>query len=123
MGIPTHFTIKCQQPLPQHARIPVIKAIRYLTGIGLREAKEASESDKKTTYAISPYYISNHLSPMTEILSNFAILKQNNVEVFCVADLLDKMRSFAKDALDLGEDELGNEILQLILAEKLRRGI
>ena len=53
---------------------------------------------------------------------HFRILRQENVQVGPpVHKILEELRRLGSQALLQGEDELANEILQLVLAEKLRR--
>lgn len=102
-------------------KIAVIKAIRSLTGTGLKEAKDASEYqgpqtwEVRTTYMDGPDY-------QFEIEGFIRILVSNGVQVQnSVYQILQELRELGSQALLQGEDELANEILQLVLAEKLRR--
>jgi hypothetical protein len=80
-------------------KVAVIKAIRTLTGLGLKEVN-------------TDYEIDNQLQ----------ILRSYGVEVGDpICRLIEELRKLGSQALLQGEDELANEILQLVLAEKLRR--
>lgn len=102
-------------------KIQVIRSIRQLTGLGLKESKDTSERvGVEQTLCINPAYFINTDNPMPEILSAFDLLKYNGVQVMHTQTLITRLRELAKDALELNEDELGNEILQLLLVQKLR---
>lgn len=102
-------------------KVSVIKAIRTLTGLGLKEAKDASERPgiRQVFPLVLPQGTNN---PQFE--EQCRILRSENVEVGPAAQkILQELRKLGSQALLQGEDELANEILQLVLAEKLRRGI
>ncbi len=101
----------------------VIKAIRTLTGISLKEAKDASEIvGKSQTFELDPMLWTNYKNTELEIEGLCKILRQEGVEVSDpVYKILDDLRKLGSQALLQGEDELANDILQLVLAEKLRR--
>lgn len=111
------FTIVC--PLAYTNKVAVIKAIRTLTGLGLKEAKDASEVvGKPQTFDLQP----QASATPAYVEEQFRILRQEGVEVGePVYKLLEELRKIGAQALLQGEDELANEILQLVLAEKLRR--
>lgn len=106
-----------------HGKVPTIKAIRELTGAGLKEAKDMSENSQPQVITINePYFVNNYANPELEIEKIIKILRGCNVHVGgTVRKLLEELRKLAVEALQGGEDELANEILQLALAEKLRR--
>jgi hypothetical protein len=104
-------------------KIQVIKTLRYLTGLGLKEAKDASE-----TLGVQHFTLANtlfhhpNIDPNPIIEDHFRILRNEGIEIGeSVERLLDELRELGAQALKQGEDELANEILQLVLAEKLRR--
>ena len=115
------FTITCPPSLSN--RIEVIKAIRVLTGLGLKEAKDASEvSNRPQTFDIRLSNFTSYMNPQAEIEAQLRILSRNGIEVGePVFMILEDLRKLASQALLQGEDDLANEILQLVLAEKLRR--
>jgi Ribosomal protein L7/L12 C-terminal domain len=98
-------------------KVSVIKAIRTLTGIGLKEAKDASERQGvEQTFKICPGIT------QLQIEENCKILRREGFEVSpSVFKIIEDLRKLGSQALLQGEDELANEILQLVLAEKLRR--
>lgn len=119
------FTIVVPGPLAN--KIPVIKAIRTLTGLGLKEAKDASElfniPQTFTLSLVGPVHTGTIQSTSAFINEQFRILRADGVQVGePVFSILEDLRKLASQALLQGEDELANEILQLVLAEKLRRG-
>lgn len=111
------FTIVCPQTYTN--KVSVIKAIRTLTGLGLKEAKDASEVvGQPQTFELSPQIGSTS----TTVEDQFRLLRNEGVEVGePVYKLLEELRKIGAQALMQGEDEFANEILQLVLAEKLRR--
>ncbi len=113
------ISIKCPVNLGYTTgnKIEVIKALRTLTGFGLKEAKDASENSQLMVYDAK-------VTSGALYEEQCRILRNNGVEVGPpVASVLQDLRDLGAQALKMGEDELANEILQLVLAEKLRRGI
>lgn len=108
-------------PATYHNKVAVIKAIRTLTGLGLKEAKDASERNGvRQSFPLALFNGQNN--PQYE--ENCRILRAEGVDVGPVAQkIIQELRKLGSQALLQGEDELANEILQLVLAEKLRRGI
>ena len=104
-------------------KISVIKAIRQLTGMGLKDAKDASEFfNMVQIYDISPTIYTSFADPNRFIEEQAQILRNEGIEVGeSVHKLLNELRVLGSQALQQGEDELANEILQLVLTEKLRR--
>lgn len=113
-------TITC--PTTYTNKVAVIKALRMLSGMGLKEAKDASESSEPTTFELYRPNFDSYPEPEREIQNQYRILRSEGVEVGPpVWKILDELRELGSEALLQGEDELANEILQLVLAEKLRR--
>ena len=105
-----------------HNKVAVIKAIRMLTGMGLKEAKDTSEITIQQTFNISTGNFYSYANAVAEIEEQVQILRRNGVEVGeSVYLILQSLRDLGSQALLQGEDELASEILQLVLAEKLRR--
>lgn len=121
MNEPRKFTIVC--PPTYFNKIGVIKAFRVLTGLGLKESKDAVEVvGKPQTFDITSSLWASYVNPEAAIEEQFTILRAEKVEVGPpVHKLLDELRKLGSQALLQGEDNLANEILQLVLAEKLRR--
>lgn len=120
MNTAGHFTIIC--PPNYHNKVAVIKAIRILTGLGLKEAKDVSEiCGVPQTFTFNPVMFTAYTVPESEIENQFRILRTEKVEVGgTIHKILEELRKLAAEALLQGEDELANEILQLVLVEKLR---
>ena len=100
-----------------HNIVASIKAIREISGLGLKESKDIVD------------VVGQHVIPVSIHISDpdlenaFRILRGNGIAVGKpVWRILQDLRELGAQALKLGEDELANEILQLVLAEKLRRG-
>ena len=107
---------------PLGNKISVIKAIRILTGFGLKEAKDASERTGLQVLTLDLASLSRYPDPNAEVENQFRALRKEGVEIVEPAyRLLEELRALGVQALQMGEDELANEILQLVLAEKLRR--
>ncbi len=115
------FTIIC--PASYRNKVAVIKAIRILTGLGLLEAKGASEIvGTEQVMEFDNSVFTTYPAPNLAIEEQFRIMRNEGVVVGgSVHVLLDDLRKLATEALKQGEDELANEILQLVLVEKLRR--
>lgn len=112
-------TITLVAPVTHHDKVSSIKAIRTLTGLGLKEAKDASErpgtkQSFRVVSGMSPAYFNE----------NIRTLEHNGYRVSAsVVNLLDELRKLAGSALEIGEDELASDITQLVIAQKLRRGV
>lgn len=104
-------------------KVAAIKAIRMLSNMGLKEAKDASEVvGKPVVFDLVRSNFNGYPDPDAEIENQYKILRNQGVQVGePVHKILDELRKLGADALVQGEDELANEILQLVLAEKLRR--
>ena len=91
--------------------------------MGLKEAKDASEVvGKPQTFDMSDTLFTAYANPEVEIENHVRILRNEGVQVGePVYKILEDLRKLGAQALLQGEDELANEILQLVLAEKLRR--
>jgi len=114
------FEITINGPLGN--KIAVIKAIRTLTGLGLKEAKDASERKGPQLLDLDFPGLTRYPNPNVEMENQFRILRAEGVLVGePVHKLLEELREIGAQALRMGEDELASEILQLVLAEKLRR--
>jgi len=90
--------------------------------LGLLEAKNAVERlGVAQTFPIA-YKFSQRPDFRLEFENQCRILSQNGFKVGDpINELLDELRKLGSQALTQGEDELANEILQLVLSEKLRR--
>ncbi len=120
------FTIIC--PATYINKVAVIKAIRTLTGVGLKEAKDISEvvghPQTLDVQQITSLGMSGSGITDTDRFLNeqFRILRNEGVQVGePIYKLIEELRKIGAQALLQGEDEFANEIMQLVLAEKLRR--
>jgi len=119
----THVEITCPKEYPPPCnKVAVIKAIRELSGVGLKEAKDISEMNHlhllelRRPAAVDDEWFERQINEQCRIL------RQNGVTVDgTIHFILQELRDLASKALVQGDDELANEILQLVLAEKLRR--
>ncbi len=113
---------------PTDGKIPVIKTIRALTGCGLKEAKDMSEVHDRRQH-LSLKYGSHILYPepllqLRQIDESCRLLKLHGCDVTPTIDrILQDLRKSASDALNYGDDDLANQILQIVLVQKLKRGI
>lgn len=113
-----YFTIECPADYSKHNKVEAIKAIRMLTMIGLKEAKDVTERPGKQTLQLRTPSVTPSDSYINE---NLRLLRVNGIHVGGVKQqLLQELRDLATKALAEHEDELANDILQLVLAEKLR---
>jgi hypothetical protein len=101
------------------SKIPFIKSLRELTHISLKEAVDVFNRHSivqlmdLNTSSHSESYISTQIKTLRDY---GCIIMLHNVDV-----ILEDLRKLAIRAIDIKEDNLGNEIMQLVLAEKLRR--
>ncbi len=121
----THINIDTTHSLPG-LKVTIIKAIRQLTGLGLKDSKDIADQLGEHRLELSPYYYDGVAitteQARREMEQLFLTLRKSGVQVGSpVFIILDDLRKLGADALLQGEDELANEILQLVLAEKLRR--
>lgn len=120
MSYQPKFTIVCPTSFPN--KVAVIKAIRVLTGLGLKEAKDASERTGPQTFDIHAPNFAHFNDIQRGVEEQFRILRAEGVEVGePVWKIIEELRKLGSQALLQGEDEFANEIMQLVLAEKLRR--
>lgn len=112
------LTIQLICPITYPNKIEVIKAIRILAGLGLKEAKDASETTTLQTFQC--ILEDGDKNPLFR--QQCDILKKNGVVVKSNGryHILESLRGFSIEALEVGEDELANEIMQLLLAYKLK---
>lgn len=116
--------------VPSLNKVESIKAIRTLTGFGLKESKDITDVPGPITIpllnrsynGIGPGQAATDVFREREIEEQCRILRNNGFIVGGqVHKILQGLRELATDALRQGDDELANEILQLVLVEKLRR--
>ena len=105
---------------PGQNKIEVIKTLRYLSYMGLKEAKDLSETVGQHTL---PVNMRLTVDAGHDFEDYCRILRNNGCEVGpSIHKILQSLRDLGAEALRLGEDEIANEILQMVLAEKLRKG-
>jgi hypothetical protein len=105
-------------------RVSAIKTLRELTALGLKDAKDATERPGVQRMKIDTHYLSTYPDVNFEVEKRIVLLKSlGGIRVVRhgVQKMLEDLRELAQQALVMEEDELANEILQLVLAEKLRR--
>jgi hypothetical protein len=108
--------IRLKAPTTHYNKVACIKAIRYLTGMGLKDAKDASERP-----GVDQFFSIDNITPEVRE-EQYRILRADGYEIGPgVHKLIEELRKLGSQALMQGEDEFANEILQLVLAEKLRR--
>lgn len=122
--IPVGAKITFTAPNTMPNKVSAIKAIRLLTGLGLKEAKDASERPGVAqTFPIDISQFNGWMDPRRALDEQIRVLRNEGFQIGePVHIILDDLRKLGAKALEQGEDELANEILQLVLAEKLRRG-
>lgn len=125
MANETKFRICVPASMPN--KVSAIKTIRMLTGLGLKEAKDVTDQAGEHVLDFSWDLTSptgDAVQQRNEMEAHFTILRQLGFEVgHPVHLILQDLRNLAAEALKMGEDELANEIFQLVVAEKLRRGV
>ena len=126
MGLPS--TVSVTFPFDYggtNNKVTVIRTIRCLNYMGLKEAKDLCETQGTHSLTVnlqpdsSAAGIANDEAYFEELCR---ILRNNGCVVGpSVHLILQSLRDLAAEALKQGDDDLANEILQLVLAEKLRR--
>jgi len=118
-------------PLPavisaNNTRIPIIKLIREVTGLGLKEAKDLSDIPGVHRIELNGLTIKQAIQNnlVIPVLKDYAQkFKSLNIEFGPpVVVIIEELRLLGIRAIEQKEDELANEILALVLAEKMRRG-
>ena len=107
-------------------KVPVIKALRLLTGYGLLHAKNLSECRTPQTIDISggahcvyaPEFRAEHIEEQCRTLRLYGCKVSPSIH-----KMMKTLREVARNATEAGEDDLADEILQIVLAQKLKRGI
>jgi len=109
--------ITLEAPRTMNNKVAAIKAIRTLTGMGLKEAKDVTEV-VGVKQVLNCFYATSDavIDEQTRILRAEGFIVGPSVYT-----ILTELRQLGSQALLQGEDELANEILQLVLAERLRR--
>ncbi len=100
-------------------KVALVKAIRSLTGMGFSEAKNIMDVPGVYYLTLSAAATARgtlHIESQCDILRKYGCKVGKFHE-----EILRALRSLATKAFSLGEVNFANEILQLILAEKLRR--
>lgn len=105
----------------ESARVPVIKAIRGLTNEGLFIAKQISDTPGEVI--INVYGLEQGSSTKSTMEQYLKDLVMHGVKVNYYGILLDSLRKASADALNMCEDDIADNILQHILALKLKHGI
>lgn len=109
-----HRELHIQCPPVYTDKIQVIKSIRMLTNEGLANSKQMSERLDRQLILLNPRPGCN-VDDEIQILRNYGCIISQPID-----NIYDCLRQCVKDAMNIGKDELANEILQLLLAEKLR---
>ena len=104
-------------PSHVHNKVTAIKAVRSLCYMGLKEAKDFVETPGQHKLSIDSGVSEYNIAELCQILRNEGFLVGSPIH-----EVLRGLRELASEALSVGADELANEIMQLILAEKLRIG-
>ena len=104
-------------PATPNNRVWAIKALRSITFLGLKEAKDAIDQ----VGIKQSFHIDTGL-PESVIKREIQILEEQGVRVFKpIWSLIDDLQRIGEEATEHGEIEFADEIMQLVVAEKLRR--
>ena len=125
MSLPETISITCPYEYSNgRDKIQVIKALRCVFNLGLKEAKDLSETSIQHVIPVklSPAYGQAYTDEDLYFEEQCRVLRNNGCEIGPTAyKILQSLRNLAADALKAGDDDLANEIMQLVLAEKLKR--
>jgi hypothetical protein len=125
MALPAFITVEFPRDFNAVGgnKVTVIKALRWISYQGLKEAKDLSEMQGPQQV---PVNLRDPYAPIVNeedyLEDQCRILRNNGCKVGpAVHVILQSLRDLAAEALKQGDDDLANEIMQLVLAEKLRR--
>jgi len=106
-------------------KVACIKAIRTLTGLGLKEAKDIADVAGEYNLLLDPrFYGPDAVLYASEFETQARTLRNEGHTLGgIISVLIQDLRNLAARALEQGEDEFAQEIMQMVLAEKLKRGI
>lgn len=116
MKIPQKLNIKIPNKKNIANFVMVVKSIRILTGLGLKEAKDIADQEGETVL-----HIVNGILDIDFNSASAALAQQGIVVGDKKQEIIDELRELAVQALQIDEDELANEIMQFILLEKLKK--
>lgn len=116
MSDPTEITFLCPADMPMPKKIIVVKSLRTLFGCGLKDARIMSETTVPQTQLV---YINKDSQLIIDQQIDI-LISQGVIVADSIYEILQKLRDLGAHALLHGKDELANEILQLVIAEKLR---
>jgi hypothetical protein len=129
MNDPTHIYItipSIQDQIATNSRIAIIKAIRRISGLGLKESKDLGEAQGKHRLPLTGAEMisaKQYGLLMDTVKAMAEELKQHGVDLVpLAATIIEELRQLGIKALEAQEDQLASDIMQLVLAEKLRRG-
>lgn len=102
-------------------KVSIVKSVRYITECTLKEAVDVVNNCSEQ-FLVFPLYKLQDPSALKELEQEIQSIRSQGGDIGdSVHTLLNNLRQIGAEALKQGEDELANEILQLVLAEKLRR--
>ena len=109
------FTITC--PYSVSDKMYASRALRNLTKLDLKESIEVLENPN-----VNQTFLLVDGLDYSEIEGQFRILENSGIKIQeTVFTILEELRGLAKRALENGEDELSNDILNCVITEKSRR--
>jgi len=104
----TKFKIAFPKEYENYSKVPTIKAIRILTGLGLKEAKDMSESESTIiSVDMDSWEVKDHMYTLTECGCKVD-------EIVPESDYADDLRNVALKALKNKDDAIAMEILQFM---------
>jgi hypothetical protein len=125
MALPAFITVEFPRDFNAVGgnKVTVIKALRWISYQGLKEAKDLSEMSGPQQVPVNLHASGGYIADAEDFLEEQCrILRNNGCKVGeSVHIILQSLRDLAAEALKQGDDDLANEIMQLVLAEKLRR--
>jgi len=106
-----------------NAKVDVIKSLRAISYRGLKECKDMSEAHSFTH--LIPVTLSPSLDGgLTDFNKHCDILRFHGCEIIpSIHSILQELRELSILATKQGADELASEIIQFVLAEKLRGNV
>jgi Ribosomal protein L7/L12 C-terminal domain len=124
MSLPPTLLVTFPLSYTGYNKVDVIKILRSITNFGLKQAKDLSEATGNHIIPVQTahWLVTTEAERDALFEEQCRILRANGCTVGDPTHkILQSLRELAADALKQGDDDIANEILQLVLAEKLRR--
>jgi len=115
-----------EDQIASNSRVTIIKNIRRISGYGLKESKDLSEVPGKHRLPLmgremidakQQGLLDEKISLIARELAEYGVTVGPSGSM-----IIEELRLLGIKAIEAQEDQLASDIMQLVLAEKLRRG-